>query len=436
MRRTTSFVCQQCGYESPQWLGKCPSCQSWNSLVETAKIDSKASGSKRSKEPREAPKKLAEIDNRYFKRLKTQIEEFDRVLGGGFVPGSVVLLAGEPGIGKSTLLLQAAGILGGLYISGEESLEQIKMRSQRLKIEGKKLLLLSETNVENINEAIEKIAPDDLSLMIIDSIQTMWTDGLSGTPGSVGQVRESAAKLTQLVKKKGYPLILVGHVTKEGAIAGPMVLSHLVDTVLFFEGEKYQSLRLLRAIKNRFGPTDEVGVFQMVEEGIKEVRDPSGIFLSGERKGLPGSSLVMTMEGTRPLVGEIQALVVPTKLPVPRRTVAGLDFNRVQLLIALLQKRLNLPLFSSDIFVSVAGGLKVFEPAADLGICLSIASSFKNKPLPSDLVLISEVGLLGELRPVANLEKRIKEAQQLGLRKIVSAKNYRYLAEVVKKYLP
>lgn len=404
--------------------------------METAKIESKEGGIKRSKTPRETPKKLAEIDDRYFKRLKTQIEEFDRVLGGGIVPGSVVLLAGEPGIGKSTLLLQAAGILGGLYISGEESLEQIKMRSQRLKIEGKKLLLLSETNVENINEAIEKIAPDDLSLVIVDSIQTMWTDGLSGTPGSVGQVRESAAKLTQLAKKKGYPLILVGHVTKEGAIAGPMVLSHLVDTVLFFEGEKYQSLRLLRAIKNRFGPTDEVGVFQMVEEGIKEVRDPSGIFLSGEREGLPGSSLVMTMEGTRPLVGEIQALVVPTKLPVPRRTVAGLDFNRVQLLIALLQKRLNLPLFSSDIFVSVAGGLKVFEPAADLGICLSIASSFKNKPLPPDLVLISEVGLLGELRPVANLEKRIKEAQQLGLRKIVSAKNYRYLAEVVKKYLP
>lgn len=433
MRLTTNFVCQQCGYESPQWLGKCPSCQSWNSLVETARIDSKP-GSKRSKSISETPKKLQEIDNRQFKRLTTQIKELDRVLGGGFVPGSVVLLAGEPGIGKSTLLLQAAGFLGGLYISGEESLEQIKMRAQRLKIEGKNLLLLSETNVENINETIEKMA-GDLRLVIIDSIQTMWTEGLSGTPGSVGQVREAAAKLTQLAKKKGYPLILVGHVTKEGVVAGPMVLSHLVDAVLFFEGENYQALRLLRAIKNRFGPTDEVGIFQMDEEGIKDVQDPSGFFLSGERKSLSGSSLVMTMEGTRPLVAEIQALVAPTKLPIPRRTTSGLDFNRVQLLIALLQKRLNLPLFSSDIFVSVAGGLKIFEPAADLGICLSIVSSFKNKPLPSDLVAISEVGLLGELRSVANLDKRIKEAKQLGLQKIVSAKNFQYLIEVVKKYL-
>ena len=434
MRQTTKFVCQQCGYESPQWLGRCSSCQSWNSLVETVKEEPLSSGAKRSRQ-RETPKKLQEIDNREFKRLKTQIEEFDRVLGGGIVPGSVILLAGDPGIGKSTLLLQIAGQLGGLYISGEESLEQIKMRAQRLKIQGKNLLLLSETNVENINEEIEKTSVNSLSLVVVDSIQTMWTEELGGTPGSLGQVRECGAKLTQTAKKRGLPLFLVGHVTKEGAIAGPMVLTHLVDTVLYFEGERYQSLRILRSVKNRFGPTDEVGVFQMGEEGMMQVQDPSGLFLSEERQNLSGSSLVMTMEGTRPLIGEVQALVASTKLPIPRRTTSGLDFNRVQLLIALLQKKLNLPLFSSDIFVNMAGGLKVFEPAADLGICLAIISSFKNKPLPPGLLAIGEVGLLGELRVVANLEKRIKEARRLGLKEIVSTQNYRLLSEVVRKYL-
>ncbi|MDP3998846.1 MAG: DNA repair protein RadA [bacterium] len=436
MRRTTSFVCQQCGYESPQWLGRCSSCQAWNSLVETVKEETAKTAKRNTMGPPVPPKKLQEIESRQLKRTQIQIEEFNRVVGGGIVPGSVVLLAGEPGIGKSTLLLQIAGILGGLYVSGEESLEQIKIRAERLKIEGKNLSLISETNVENIIQVIEKMPAKDLSLVIVDSIQTIWTEELNGVAGSVGQVRGCAAKLLQLAKKTGFPLFLVGHITKEGAIAGPMVLTHMVDTVLYFEGEKYQSLRLLRVVKNRFGPTEEVGVFQMVEEGIKEVRDPSGLFLYGERQGLSGSSLVVTMEGTRPLIGEIQALVVPTKLPIPRRTVTGLDFNRVQLLIALLQKRVNLPLFYNDIFVNIVGGLKVFEPGVDLGICLAIASSFKNKPLPADLVAVGEVGLLGEIRSVANLEKRVKEAKRLGLKEIVTSMNYHFLAEVVKKYLP
>lgn len=434
MRSTTSFICQQCGYESPQWLGKCPSCGSWNSLVESAKVEPSKS-SKRSKAPHEAPKKLEEINNSSFIRAQTKIEEFNRVLGGGVVPGSVVLLAGEPGIGKSTLLLEIIGQLGGLYVSGEESLEQIKMRAQRLKIKGDSLLLLAENNIENIAEVLEQNITKNNNIVIIDSIQTMWTEDLGGVPGSVGQVRDSAAKLIRLAKKKGFALFLVGHVTKDGAIAGPMILTHLVDTVLFFEGERYQSLRLLRAVKNRFGPTDEVGVFQMEEGGIREIANPAKIFLSEERKKLSGSSLVIAMEGTRPLLGEIQALVAPTKLPMPRRTSSGLDFNRVQLLIALLQKKLNLPLFSSDIFVNVAGGLKIFEPAVDLSACLAIISSFKNRPLPEDLVAIGEVGLLGEIRGVPNLEKRIKEAQRLGFKTIVSPQNHRLLTDVIRKYL-
>lgn len=434
MRSTTSFICQQCGYESPQWLGKCPSCGSWNSLVESAKVEPSKS-SKRSKAPHEVPKKLEEIDNSSFIRAQTKIEEFNRVLGGGVVPGSVVLLAGEPGIGKSTLLLEIIGQLGGLYVSGEESLEQIKMRAQRLKIKGDSLLLLAENNIENIAEVLEQNITKNNNIVIIDSIQTIWTEDLGGVPGSVGQVRDSAAKLIRLAKKKGFALFLVGHVTKDGAIAGPMILTHLVDTVLFFEGERYQSLRLLRAVKNRFGPTDEVGVFQMEEGGIREIANPAKIFLSEERKKLSGSSLVIAMEGTRSLLGEIQALVVPTKLPMPRRTSSGLDFNRVQLLIALLQKKLNLPLFSSDIFVNVAGGLKIFEPAADLSACLAIISSFKNRPLPEDLVAIGEVGLLGEIRGVPNLEKRIKEAQRLGFKTIVSPQNHRLLTDVIGKYL-
>lgn len=434
MRATTNFICQQCGYESPQWLGKCPSCQSWNSLVESSRAEASKS-SKRSKTPHDSPKKLQEIDDRSFKRIQTTIEEFNRVLGGGVVPASVVLVAGEPGIGKSTLLLEIIGQLGGLYVSGEESLEQIKMRAQRLKIKGDNLLLLAENNIENIIEILEQNITKSNNIVIIDSIQTMWTEDLAGVPGSVGQVRDSAAQLIQLAKKKGFALFLVGHVTKDGAIAGPMVLTHLVDTVLFFEGERYQSLRLLRAIKNRFGPTDEVGVFQMDEEGIKEITNPAKIFLSEERKKLSGSSLVVAMEGTRPLLGEIQALVTPTKLPMPRRTSSGLDFNRVQLLTAVLQKKLNLPLFSNDIFVNIAGGLKIFEPAADLSICLAIISSFKNRPLPEDLVAIGEVGLLGEIRGVANLEKRVKEAQRLGFKTIVSSQNHRLLTDVVRKYL-
>ncbi|MBI4100841.1 DNA repair protein RadA [Candidatus Microgenomates bacterium] len=439
MRAATKFVCQQCGYESIQWLGKCPSCGQWNSLVETIIAETKQSAFKSTKgRPKTKPQKLSDLGEKQILRISTQSEEFDRVLGGtsgGLVPGSVILLAGDPGIGKSTLLLQLAGKLGGFYISGEESLDQIKLRAKRIGVENKNLLFLAETNVENILEELGEISQKDLNLVIIDSVQTMWTADLSGMSGSVGQVRESATKLLQAAKRKNFPLFLVGHVTKEGMIAGPMVLKHLVDTVLYLEGERFQSLRLLRVIKNRFGPTDEVGVFQMEEEGLKEIKNPSGLFLSEERKNLSGSSLVMVMEGTRPLVGEVQALVVPTKLPAPRRTATGIDLSRLQLLIAVLQKRLNLPLYTCDIFVNVAGGLKIMEPAVDLGVCLAIISSFKDKPLPQDLVAIGEVGLLGELRPVANLDKRIKEAKRLGLTKIASAKDHPLLKDVAKKFL-
>lgn len=396
---------------------------------------------------------LAEIEKISDKRISTKIGEFDRVLGGGIVLGSVTLLAGDPGIGKSTLLLQAASSVPNvIYISGEESPAQIKIRAERLGVKNKDLRFMNETDVDQIistledwmsrgsesvssNALINQSSNIPASLVVIDSIQTLYTSDLTGTAGSVGQVRECTLRLLNLAKSKGISMFIVGHVTKEGAIAGPMVLAHLVDTVLFFEGEKYQSLRLLRAIKNRFGPTDEVGVFEMVESGLAEVLNPSKIFLGEQLKNVSGSVTTCLMEGTRPLMVEIQALVANSQLPIPRRVGQGIDYNRLQLLVAVLSRRAGLSLGNSDVFVNVAGGIKVTEPGADLAICLAIASAALDKPLANNICAIGEIGLLGEIRSVGGLEKRIKEAKRMGFVQVVSAKEHKVLRTVIKELL-
>lgn len=376
--------------------------------------------------------KLSAVRTADFKRISTKIREVDQVLGGdtlsGFVPGSVVLLAGDPGIGKSTLALQILANIGGLYISGEESQEQVRLRSTRLKIPTDKILILNETNIEAIIESINS-ASEELRLLVVDSVQTVWSEELTGAPGSVGQVRECALKLLDLAKSKNIPVILIGHVTKEGAIAGPMILEHIVDTVLYLEGERFQSLRILRSSKNRFGAVDEVGVFSMEEKGMTEVANPSELFL-GSNKGAAGSVIVATMEGSRPLLVEIQALTVSTQMPIARRVGTGVNTNRLQMLVAILQKHLRLPLGNFDIYVNAASGIKVFEPAADLGICLAIVSSFKNQPLPAKTVAVGEVGLLGEVRNVIGLERRLKEARKLGFTNLLSPKNHSHLTRI------
>lgn len=465
----TKFVCQQCGAEFAEWFGKCPNCQKWNSLMETQEeVKGRESKKARREKGGVGPVSLEEIKSLELKRISTQIEEFDRVLGGsstssgqaGIVPGSVVLLAGDPGIGKSTLLLQAAANIAKgssvLYVSGEESPQQIKIRAQRLGIKEKKLFFLNETNVDTIVEVIEnweagsesrsgngKWANNNLashvspsrSLVIVDSIQTLWTSDLTGTAGSIGQIRETARRLLDLAKTNQLPVFLVGHVTKEGAIAGPMVLAHMVDTVLFLEGERYQALRILRSIKNRFGPTDEVGVFTMTDKGMEEVSNPSKLFLAERRTKIPGSVVTVLMEGTRPLLVEIQALAVPTQLAIPRRVASGVDWNRLQLLVAVLARRAGLSLGSFDIFVNVAGGIKASEPGIDLAICLAIASAFTDKPIAPEIVAIGEVGLLGELRPIGQLEKRIKEAKRLGFNQPITSEQFRTVGLAIRKVL-
>lgn len=396
------------------------------------------------------PVSLEEIKSLELKRISTQIEEFDRVLGGsstssgqaGIVPGSVVLLAGDPGIGKSTLLLQAAANIAKgssvLYVSGEESPQQIKIRAQRLGIKEKNLFFLNETNVDQIVDIIDQKTVDGrqkTELVIVDSIQTLWTSDLTGTAGSIGQIRETARRLLDLAKASQLPVFLVGHVTKEGAIAGPMVLAHMVDTVLFLEGERYQALRILRSIKNRFGPTDEVGVFTMTDKGMEEVSNPSKLFLAERRTKIPGSVVTVLMEGTRPLLVEIQALAVPTQLAIPRRVASGVDWNRLQLLVAVLARRAGLSLGSFDIFVNVAGGIKASEPGIDLAICLAIASAFTDKPITPEIVAIGEVGLLGELRPIGQLEKRIKEAKRLGFNQPITSEQFRTVGLAIRKVL-
>jgi len=425
----TKFVCQQCGAESPKWMGKCPNCGEWNSMVEM-RLERKGEKGKRRKERKEIkPQKLSQISSVKMKRILTKIEELDRVLGGGIVPGAVVLIAGEPGIGKSTLALQLVAKIGGFYISGEESLGQLKIRAKRLAVKAQKAQFLAEIDVDLILTQIEALKPN---LVIIDSIQSLSTSDLSGVAGSVGQVRECAARLTRVAKEAKIPTFLVGHVTKEGAIAGPKVLEHMVDTVISLEGERFGQFRLLRATKNRFGATDEVGVFEMTDKGMEEVTNPSRLFLKERVRKVPGSVVVATMEGTRPVLAEIQALVASTQLALPRRISQGIDYNRFQLISAILAKRLGLPLSSFDIYVNVAGGLQIREPAVDLGVALAIVSSFKNIALDPKTVVFGEVGLLGEIRKVGQVKQRIKEARRLGFKKIISPEKFVSINQVVK----
>ncbi len=428
----TKFVCQQCGMESPKWLGKCPECGAWNSFVETV-IPTTKKGFLIETSLINSPQKLSQIKSTDLKRIKTDINEFDRVLGGsGIVPGSVVLVTGEPGIGKSTLMLELGDKVGALYISGEESLHQIKLRAERLKIKGERLLFLSETDVDAILETIKSFKEREFKTLIIDSIQTLTSQDLTSSAGSIGQVRECASKLLRMAKKSNVAVFLIGHVTKQGMLAGPKVLEHMVDTVLSLEGEKFGAFRLLRTTKNRFGATDEVGVFEMTDKGMLGIENPSKLFLAQRQKSVPGSVIVTTMEGTRPVLVEVQALVTSTQLAIPRRVASGLDYNRLQLIVAVLSKRLGLPLGSFDVLVNVAGGLRVEEPAADLGVALAIYSSFKNLAIDSKMVVFGELGLLGEIRNVSQTNQRIKEAKRLGFTRIIGPGKYTSINQVIK----
>ena len=436
MKSTTSYVCSECGYDTPAYIGKCPECGIWNSLKEiTVKNTNfiEKRGRISSKNLNILPKKLSDIRFEKKDRFTTGFDELDVVLGGGVVTGSVSLLAGDPGIGKSTLLLQLALSISMtnkevLYISGEESEQQIKLRANRLtKAKNDKLLILSLTNSDAIVDVIFEVKP---KLVIIDSIQTMESENLSGLSGSVGQVRYAAMEFIKMAKSLNIPVIIVGHVTKEGMVAGPMVLSHMVDTVLFLEGEKFTRVRLLRSLKNRFGPVDEVGVFDMNETGLTEVKNPEQIFLTSGKESATGSVLTATLEGSRAFLVEIQALAVFSKFPIPRRVASGIDSKRLELLLAVLKKHSNLPTDTMDIFVNVAGGMKLSDPAADLGICLAVYSSIKNVSV-NDMVGIAEVGLLGELRPALEYQKRAREAKKLGFKTILGTDKYSSLNQVL-----
>ncbi len=423
-------MCQQCGYETPQWYGRCPQCGEWNSLVETTKEIYKSANGKSTNRRTEGakPQKLSEVRHIEKNRLKSGYEEFDRVVGGGIVPGSVTLLAGDPGIGKSTLVLHVLAKIGGIYVSGEESAEQVKLRAKRLGISGDNIMILSETNAETIAENIRE------RLVIVDSIQTLSSGDLEGMAGSVGQIRHSAEILIAVAKSRGTPVIIIGHVTKEGAIAGPKVLEHMVDTVLYLEGERFANARILRTLKNRFGAVEEVGIFEMGEGGLLEVTNPSALFLQDRVTNVPGSVVTVIMEGTRPMLVEIQALVVPSQLAIPRRVGSGVDYNRLQLLVAILQKRLNIPLGTFDIFVNVSGGIKVGEPSADLAVAMAILSSFKNKPVSAKTAVFGELGLLGEVRSISAEDRRTREAKRLGFTTVISPKTARNLKQVSEMY--
>lgn len=380
------------------------------------------------------PQALNSIQKMKYARQSTGFTEFDRVLGGGLVPGAVVLVAGDPGVGKSTLLLATLGHTGGWYVTGEESAEQVRLRADRMKVENKELYILTETNIESIISSIET-APDKPRVLVVDSIQTIYTETLEGAAGSVGQLRQATQIFIQLAKTRHIPIFVVGHVTKEGEIAGPKLLEHMVDVVCYFEGDRYYQGRILRTFKNRFGPTDEVGIFEMSNVGLEQVANPSKLFLEGRLKNVSGSVVGVVMEGTRPLLVEIQALVVPTQLAMPRRVANGIDFNRLQVILAILQKRLNLPLGNFDVFVNASGGMKLKEPAADLPVALSLVSAFKNKPLPDKLATFGELGLLGELRRVQGEELRVKEAKRLGFSNIASPMQHQTLLSLAKQLL-
>jgi len=414
----TLFVCQSCGHSQPRWEGRCPGCGEWNTLVETI-VNTKGKSRGRTQSTQGLVPRLRDISPDGFARISIPIEEFNRVMGGGIIPGSVTLVAGDPGIGKSTLLLQLSGLLAEksdpvLYVSGEESAQQIKMRAERLGIEGTNLYVLAETNLDSILEHLEQLKPQ---MAVIDSIQAVHLDGLTSSAGSISQVRECAATTLRLAKSIQVPVFIVGHVTKKGSIAGPRVLEHIVDTVLYLEGERFHSYRLLRGVKNRFGSTNEVGVFEMCEIGLREISNPSEVFLEGRETDAPGSAIAVTLEGTRPILVEIQALTSRTSFGLPRRTANGVDFNRLLLLVAVLSKRAGMGLSNQDVFANVVGGLRVNEPAADLALAIAIASSYRNRPIAPDLALVGEIGLSGELRAVGQIEKRLMEASKLGFRR-------------------
>lgn len=421
--KKTVYFCQECGYESAKWMGQCPGCKSWNTFVEETVFTKKpsSSGVMKSSEKRQEPVILKDISLSEDERQTTQIGELDRVLGGGIVPGSLVLVGGDPGIGKSTLLLQVCRNLAEkqvsvLYISGEESLRQIKLRANRIGQFTDKMQLLCETNLEVIREVIERRKPD---VVVIDSIQTMFHEDVSSAPGSVSQVRESTNILMQIAKGMGVSIFIVGHVTKEGNVAGPRVLEHMVDTVLYFEGDRHASYRILRAVKNRFGSTNEIGVFEMCNTGLEEVKNPSEYMLNGRPEDASGSVVACSMEGTRPILVEIQALVCQSNFGIPRRTAVGTDFNRVNLLMAVLEKKVGLRLAASDAYVNIAGGMKMTEPAIDLGICLAIVSSAKDIVIPDNVMVFGEVGLSGEIRAVNMAGQRVQEAKKLGFGTVV-----------------
>ena len=426
MKQKTVYVCSECDYQSAKWLGKCPQCGAWNSFEEeTYTKPAKSSLTHASVRPaavgeREHASKFSDFKMPEYLRHSTGIGELDRVLGGGLVEGSVILLAGEPGIGKSTLLMQLCGQVGDsckvLYVSGEESGSQLKMRADRLGISAEFLYILTATSISDILAEYDKIKPD---IMIVDSMQTIYDDTIKSAPGSVTQVRESALTLINRAKTDGISMLLVGHVNKEGGIAGPKVLEHMVDAVLCFEGEKLQSYRIIRANKNRFGSTNEIGVFEMTDKGLIEIGNPSEMLLSGRPKNTPGNCAVCTIEGTRPIIAEVQALVSTTVFPAPRRTANGIDHNRLCLIIAVLEKRLGLKFYQNDVYMNVIGGLYISEPASDAAIALALISSLTDKVVPDDLIAIGELGLSGECRAVSNLEQRVKEAARLGFTKAV-----------------
>ena len=421
--KTSVFFCQNCGYESSKWAGQCPSCREWNTFVEEV-LDKKSKVS--SKEVSEArPVALSEISVSDEKRISTHISELDRVLGGGIVPGSLILVGGDPGIGKSTLLLQVARELSKdsvqiLYVSGEESLKQIALRADRMGEFGTSICLLSETNLDIVKGVLEREKPQ---VAVIDSIQTMYNEEISGAPGSVSQVRESTSKLMQLAKVTGITIFVVGHVTKEGVVAGPRVLEHMVDTVLYFEGDRHASYRILRGVKNRFGSTDEIGVFEMRKEGLSQVVNPSEFMLDGKATGASGSIVACSIEGTRPILLEIQALVCRSNFGMPRRTAVGCDYNRVNLLMAVIEKRLGLHLSEYDAYINIAGGIRMNEPAIDLGLVLAIVSSYRDQPIGDKVIAFGEVGLSGEVRSVNMVEQRIREAEKLGFETVILSKS-------------
>jgi DNA repair protein RadA/Sms len=419
-KTTTIFSCQKCGHQAPKWLGRCPECSSWNSFVEES--DQPIASKSRHKTKSPPPSPITKVQSVQENRMTTGIGEFDRVLGGGMVEGSLILIGGEPGIGKSTLVLQSMGHLAKLgqkvlYVSGEESGSQIKLRAERLDALSDNLLICSEICIEGIIKWIDKVKPD---VLVLDSVQTFYTEDLQSAPGSIGQVREVAFKIFQEIKHRNLPTLLIGHINKDGAIAGPKSLEHIVDTVVYFEGEQGHAYRALRAIKNRFGPTPEIGVFQMVPTGLVPVENPSEWFLAERPEDSAGSAIVATLEGSRTLLVEVQALVTTSSsIGMPRRMATGFDHNRMSLLIAIMEKRLGMNLQGEDIFVNLAGGIKITEPALDLGVATAIASSFQNKPIDPELVLLGEVGLTGEVRTVMQLDARLIEAERLGFKRCI-----------------